>query len=152
MRRVNEQGSGQRISTEVITRPAVEHAKASYRVVKQRFDAVNTFILAHMSSMSMFRLLPSRARYYATEAKKGRLGATLSLDHFLQRGRVLSLYRTILRGTRRIGDPGTRSETRNFARAEFERHREVTDLGHIRYLLSTGKTEWESMERYIEGM
>lgn len=24
--------------------------------------------------------------------------------------------------------------------------------GHIRYLLSTGKTEWESMERYIDGL
>lgn len=23
---------------------------------------------------------------------------------------------------------------------------------HIRYLLSTGKTQWESMERYIDGM
>lgn len=86
----------------------------------------------------------------------------------------MSLYRTILRGTKRIGDPGTRSETRGFARAEFERHRGVTDLvyilvaaigsmkrdtweltsiqNHIRYLLSTGKTEWETMERYIEGM
>ncbi|KAH9903761.1 hypothetical protein F4778DRAFT_781143 [Xylariomycetidae sp. FL2044] len=81
-----------------------------------------------------------------------RLGATLSLDHFLQRSRTLSLYRTIMRGTRRIGDAGTRAETRRYARAEFERHRDVTDLGHIRYLLSRGKTEWESAERYIEGM
>ncbi|KAI1109781.1 complex 1 LYR protein [Nemania sp. NC0429] len=77
---------------------------------------------------------------------------TLSLEHFLQRARVLALYRAVLRGTRRIGDPATRSETRGFARAEFERHRGVADLGHIRYLLSTGKTEWESMERYIGGM
>ncbi|KAF3014149.1 hypothetical protein G7054_g6855 [Neopestalotiopsis clavispora] len=106
-----------------------------------------------MSSLSMLRPLWSPARHYATEAKRTtRLGKALSLDHFLQRGRVLSLYRTILRGTKRIGDPGTRSETRGFARAEFERHRGVTDLAHIRYLLSTGKTEWETMERYIEGM
>ncbi|KAK3933598.1 complex 1 LYR protein [Diplogelasinospora grovesii] len=81
-----------------------------------------------------------------------RLGPTLSLDHFLQRGRALSLYRTILRSTRRIRDPATRAETRRFAREEFERHRQVTDIGHIRYLLSTGKTEWESMERYIDGL
>jgi hypothetical protein len=26
------------------------------------------------------------------------------------------------------------------------------EQGHIRYLLSTGKTEWESMERYISGL
>ncbi|KAI0594818.1 hypothetical protein F4775DRAFT_572639 [Biscogniauxia sp. FL1348] len=91
-------------------------------------------------------------RSYATDPAKSRLGATLSLEHFVQRSRALSLYRAILRGTRRIGDAATRAETRAYARAEFERHRRVTDLGHIRYLLSTGKTEWESMERYIGGM
>ncbi|KAK7983249.1 Nop10 family nucleolar RNA-binding protein [Apiospora arundinis] len=91
-------------------------------------------------------------RSYATEAPRSRLGATLSLDHFLQRTKVLALYRTILRGTGHIKDATTKAETRSFARAEFERHRGVTDLGHIRYLLSTGKTEWETMERYIGGM
>ncbi|RYP90813.1 hypothetical protein DL770_003074 [Monosporascus sp. CRB-9-2] len=108
------------------------------------------------------RLLPltltiqSGIRSYATTGSsrplKSRLRTTLSLDHFLQRSRALSLYRTIIRGTRRIGDSATREETRRYARAEFERHRHVTDLGHIRYLLSTGKTEWEAMERYIGGM
>ncbi|KAI0400761.1 complex 1 LYR protein [Xylaria palmicola] len=93
-------------------------------------------------------------RGYATGSTppKSRLRPTLSLEHFLQRARVLALYRTVLRGTRYISDPATRAETRGFARAEFERHRGVTDLDHIRYLLSTGKTEWESMERYIGGM
>ncbi|KAK7987021.1 LYR motif-containing protein 2 [Apiospora saccharicola] len=96
-------------------------------------------------------------RSYATEASRrggggGRLGATLSLEHFLQRSKVLALYRTILRGTGHIKDATTRNETRGFARAEFERHRGVTDLGHIRYLLSTGKTEWKTMERYVGGM
>ncbi|KAF5130648.1 LYR motif-containing protein 2 [Metarhizium anisopliae] len=119
-----------------------------------------------------------RIRGYATR-RRGKLNA-LSLDHvrfpprdvyslsktqaprertaltrtakFLQRARVLSFYRTILRGTRQIQDPRTKSETRKFVRDEFERHRSVTDISHIRYLLSTGKTEWESMERYIGGM
>lgn len=27
-----------------------------------------------------------------------------------------------------------------------------TKKDHIRYLLSTGKTEWETMERYINGL
>ncbi|KAI0804453.1 complex 1 LYR protein [Xylaria sp. FL0933] len=91
-------------------------------------------------------------RSYATRAPRRQLRPTLSLEHFVQRARVLALYRTVLRGTRHIDDPATRSETRSFARAEFERHKDVTDLDHIRYLLSTGKTEWESMERYIGGM
>ncbi len=38
---------------------------------------------------------------------------------------------------------------KKFAREEFERHRAVTDGSKIRYLLSTGKTEFETMERYV---
>ncbi|KIH87676.1 hypothetical protein SPBR_05392 [Sporothrix brasiliensis 5110] len=97
-------------------------------------------------------------RAYATGAagpiRTSRIGGktTLSLEHFLQRSRALALYRTIVRGTRQISDPTTRAETRRFAREEFERHRGVTDLTHIRYLISTGKTEWQNTERYIGGM
>lgn len=90
--------------------------------------------------------------YSSNAAPKSRLGKTLSLDHFLQRARTLALYRTMLRGTLRIPDPTTRNETRHHIRAEFERHRDVTDLDHIRYLLSVGKTEWDGMQRYIDEM
>ncbi|KAH8129826.1 hypothetical protein ACSS6W_004812 [Trichoderma asperelloides] len=92
------------------------------------------------------------SRGYATKRPASRLKPTISLDHFLQRSRALALYRTIWRRTGRIADPQTRAESRKYARDEFERHRNVTDISHIRYLLSTGKTEWESMERYIGGM
>ncbi|KAI1262850.1 complex 1 protein [Xylariaceae sp. FL1019] len=98
------------------------------------------------------RSIANVCRQYATNSKASRLGTTLSLEHFLQRARVLSFYRTILRGTSHISDRTTKSETRQFARAEFERHRDVTDPAHVRYLMSTGKTEWESMERYIGGL
>ncbi|CAK7269612.1 hypothetical protein SEPCBS119000_003659 [Sporothrix epigloea] len=89
-----------------------------------------------------------------TTSRPSRLGGkpVLSLDHFLQRRRALALYRTIVRGTRQISDATTRVETLQYARGEFERHRGVTDLTHIRYLISTGKTEWENTERYIGGM
>ncbi|CAK7566049.1 MAG: hypothetical protein SEPTF4163_003982 [Sporothrix epigloea] len=65
-----------------------------------------------------------------TAGRPSRLGgkAVLSLDHFLQRRRALALYRTIVRGTRQISDATTRAETLQYARAEFERHRGVTDL------------------------
>jgi hypothetical protein len=39
---------------------------------------------------------------------------------------------------------------RAFARAEFEQHRDVQDVGHIRYLISMGRTQFDSMRRYIE--
>lgn len=97
----------------------------------------------------------------------------LTILKFIQRTRVISFYRTILRGTKHIADAQTKAESRRYARDEFERHRNVTDLvcgadspfhlnyapritnmsqSHIRYLLSTGKTEWEGMERYVGGM
>jgi len=44
----------------------------------------------------------------------------------------------------------TREEMRTFARGEFERNKFVYDLGHIRYLISTGKTQFDSMRRYVE--
>ncbi|KAM5378060.1 hypothetical protein ACJZ2D_004671 [Fusarium nematophilum] len=68
------------------------------------------------------------SRGYATRPGGPRLKQTLSLDQFIQRARVLSLYRTILRGTKRIADPVTRAESRKYARDEFERHRNVTDV------------------------
>ncbi|KAJ1324395.1 LYR motif-containing protein [Microdochium nivale] len=96
-------------------------------------------------------------RYYTSAApqagrKPARLGKTLSLEHFLQRSRTLALYRAICRGCGRIQDPTLRRETLSFARAEFERHRQISDLAHIRYLLSTGKTEWDGMQRYVGSM
>ncbi|KAJ4004411.1 hypothetical protein NW752_004112 [Fusarium irregulare] len=96
------------------------------------------------------------SRGYATRPSGSRLKPTLSLDQFIQRGRVLAFYRTILRGTKKIADPNTRAESRRYARDEFERRRNVNDSlsvkAHVRYLLSVGKTEWEGMERYIDGM
>ncbi|KAF5663094.1 LYR motif-containing protein [Fusarium heterosporum] len=92
------------------------------------------------------------SRGYATRPSGSRLKPTLSLDQFIQRGRVLAFYRTILRGTKKIVDPTTKAESRRYARDEFERRRNVTDASHVRYLLSVGKTEWEGMERYIDGM
>lgn len=38
---------------------------------------------------------------------------------------------------------------KGFAREEFDRHRGVTDDSKIRYLVSTGKTEFDRMERYV---
>jgi len=46
----------------------------------------------------------------------------------------------------------TRKETRQLAREEFERNKYVTDITQIRYLISTGKTQWQAVERYIDGL
>ncbi|RDA88806.1 hypothetical protein CP532_5428 [Ophiocordyceps camponoti-leonardi (nom. inval.)] len=49
-------------------------------------------------------------------------------SQFLQRARVLSLYRTMIRSTSRIPDAQTKAETRKLVRDEFERHRHLSDL------------------------
>jgi hypothetical protein len=45
-----------------------------------------------------------------------------------------------------------RRESLAYARGEFERNKHERDAGKIRYLISTGKGEWESMERYVREM
>ncbi|CAG7918133.1 unnamed protein product [Penicillium olsonii] len=66
----------------------------------------------------------------------------VSLDHFIQRQRVLSFWREIVRALIKVPPSSTRTELRNYARSEFERHRELTDL--------TGKSEFQTMKRYID--
>ncbi|KAH6612766.1 hypothetical protein C7974DRAFT_85051 [Boeremia exigua] len=91
-------------------------------------------------------------RRYATIATKppSRLQARgkkpLGLDRFIERQKVISLWRDIVRSTNNIPDASTRADMRQFARVEFEQHRHVDDLGHIRYLLSTGKTQYQTMK------
>lgn len=75
-----------------------------------------------------------------------------SLEHFIQRQRVLSLYRDIVRSLYRHLAPPQRAESIAYARREFERNKGVSDLGHIRYLISTGKAEWDGMRRGVEDL
>ena len=75
----------------------------------------------------------------------------LSLSHFLLRQRALSLYRTIIRACYKI-PPSAREEMKSYAREEFERHKDVDDSRKIRYLLSTGKTEFERLGKQVSEM
>lgn len=72
-----------------------------------------------------------------------------SLETFIQRGRVLGLYRDILRNLFRI-PKGKRDEPISYAKNEFARNKHVSDITQIRYLVSTGKAEFETMSRYID--
>ncbi|KKZ63139.1 hypothetical protein EMCG_02516, partial [[Emmonsia] crescens] len=60
---------------------------------------------------------------------------TISLEHFVQRKRALSLWREIVRATNRIPQASARDEMRSFARHEFERNKGVTDLVWGNHLL-----------------
>ncbi|KAF6223104.1 hypothetical protein HO173_013317 [Letharia columbiana] len=100
-------------------------------------------------------LLVALARSYATAStRSSRLPPSkppLSLDHFLLRQRVISLYRKIVRACHKIPPP-TKEEMKRYAREEFEQHKAVEDLRKIRYLLSTGKTEFERLGKQVSNM
>lgn len=83
---------------------------------------------------------------------KRRVPAAVSLEHFLQRQRVLGLWRDIVRSTKTIPNESIRTEMRSFAKEEFERNRHVKDPTQIRYLISTGREQMKSMQRYVDEM
>ncbi|KAF8468893.1 hypothetical protein BDZ91DRAFT_77671 [Kalaharituber pfeilii] len=74
-----------------------------------------------------------------------------TLKQFILRGRVLGLYREILRTLRHISttNPILLHELRAYARGEFERNKSVREESRIRFLLSTGRQELNQMRRYI---
>ncbi|KAH6672496.1 hypothetical protein B0J14DRAFT_74765 [Halenospora varia] len=114
--------------------------------IRMRICTARSWRLFEVSSLS---------RNYANRpaSRLGRFGGELpSLDHFLQRERAIKLWREILRGCRQVSDPNTKKETLDFAKEEFRRNKDVKDLTQIRYLISTGKTQWETFERYISGL
>ncbi|GAA98934.1 uncharacterized protein L969DRAFT_88977 [Mixia osmundae IAM 14324] len=62
-----------------------------------------------------------------------------SLDYFLNRGKVLSLYRAYIRSTRGLGDRQARIEAVQWVRHDFDRHRDESDMEKAKALLALGK-------------
>ncbi|KAG9234658.1 complex 1 protein [Amylocarpus encephaloides] len=96
-------------------------------------------------------------RQYASGAKRpkrpSRFGKQpIDLDHFILRGRVISLYRAIIRRCRTIPSPDTQAEMLEMARVEFQRQKDVASADQIRYLLSTGKAEFERSMKFVDGL
>ncbi|OAP61787.1 hypothetical protein AYL99_03990 [Fonsecaea erecta] len=88
----------------------------------------------------------------STPSSRFRKSPPLSLDHFIQRQRVLSLYRDILRSLYRHMSPPQRGESIAYAKGEFTRNKDVQELDKIRYLISMGKAEWDGVRRGVEEM
>ena len=95
---------------------------------------------------------PRTLRSFATTPTTRARAPRLSLSDFLLRQRVLSLWRDIVRATNKIPKASpTRTEMKAFAREEFERCRDVRDTTKIRYLVSTGRTQFDEMRRGFGG-
>lgn len=77
----------------------------------------------------------------------------LTLDRFIQRQRAIALYRAIIRATNQIPKKSSaRAEIRDFARAEFERSRNVEDILAIRGFIGRGREEFEKARGFMEGL
>ncbi|TKY85286.1 hypothetical protein EX895_006366 [Sporisorium graminicola] len=84
----------------------------------------------------------SVSRAARADLKSGKL----TLEHFLMRGRTLSLYRKYLRATRDIPNPLARWETIQFFRDDVHRFRHETDLERIKDLLIQGNRFLKQMQ------
>jgi hypothetical protein len=104
-----------------------------------------------MRHRSLLRAFQKATRSASSTTTSKARPPPLSLEHFLLRSRVLSLYRSIARSLYTL-PADKRRESLAYARGEFERNKHERDAGKIRYLISTGKGEWESMERYVREM
>jgi len=103
------------------------------------------------TSSSSTTTTPVRSRCLTTTPTEP--APPLTLAHFIQRQRVLALYRQIVRGVRR-GAPQQQQQQQRaaalaYARAEFARNRHVRDVDHIRYLVAAGEAEWRAARRYL---
>ena len=101
---------------------------------------------------SLLQLASIAKRSPGPSKSRLRKPAPLSLDHFIQRQRVIHLYRDIIRSVYRHMLPPQRDESVAYAKGEFLRNKDAQEVDRIRYLISTGKAEWDGLRRGIEGM
>ncbi|KAF9975653.1 LYR motif-containing protein 2 [Actinomortierella ambigua] len=78
--------------------------------------------------------------------KSSRLKDGPSLEYFMTRARVLSLYREIQRTVRKVENPLDRQYLQDWARSDFERYRHETSQDKIKSLLSQGKHQFHALE------
>ncbi|XP_006007145.1 LYR motif-containing protein 2 [Latimeria chalumnae] len=75
--------------------------------------------------------------------------ATLSLKQFLQRQKVLNLYRSILRTIRCVPNESDRRYLREWAREEFKRNKGATEEDVIRLMVTQGNLQLQELEKSL---
>ncbi|XP_017553212.1 LYR motif-containing protein 2 [Pygocentrus nattereri] len=73
----------------------------------------------------------------------------LNLKQFLQRQRVLGLYRSMLRTIRLVPDEADRKYLRDWAREEFKRNKEATNQDAIRMMITQASNHLEELRRSL---
>ncbi|XP_068609948.1 LYR motif-containing protein 2 [Brachionichthys hirsutus] len=75
--------------------------------------------------------------------------AALSLKQFLQRRKVLGIYRNMLRTIRQVPEEGDRKYLRDWAREEFKRNRNATDQDAVRMMLTQASNHLEELRKAL---
>ncbi|XP_018599402.1 LYR motif-containing protein 2 [Scleropages formosus] len=75
--------------------------------------------------------------------------AALSLKQFLQRQRVLAVYRRILRTIRQVPDEADRRYLREWARDEFRRNKEASNPDAIRMMITQANMHLEELQKSL---
>ncbi|XP_026173790.1 LYR motif-containing protein 2 isoform X1 [Mastacembelus armatus] len=83
--------------------------------------------------MSVSRILPS----------------ALSLKQFLQRQKVLAIYRSMLRTIGQVPEEADRKYLRDWLRAEFKRNKDTTDQDAIRMMITQARNHLVELQKSL---
>ncbi|XP_062293387.1 LYR motif-containing protein 2 [Scomber scombrus] len=72
--------------------------------------------------------------------------AALTLKQFLQRQKVLGIYRNMLRTIRKVPDETDRKYLRDWARDEFKRNKSATNQDAIRMMITQANNHLEELQ------
>ncbi|XP_051500880.1 LYR motif-containing protein 2 [Myxocyprinus asiaticus] len=75
--------------------------------------------------------------------------AALSLKQFLQRQKVLGVYRNLLRIIHKIPDESDRRYMRDWAREEFKRNKSETNQDVIRMMITQAQNHLEDLRKSL---
>ncbi|XP_007570663.1 LYR motif-containing protein 2 [Poecilia latipinna] len=75
--------------------------------------------------------------------------AALSLKQFLQRQKVLGVYRSMLRTIRQVPDEADRKYLRDWAREEFKRNKNATNQDAIRMMITQATNHLEELQKSL---
>lgn len=71
------------------------------------------------------------------------------LHQFLQRQKVLGIYRNMLRTIRQVPDEADRKYLRDWARDEFKRNKNATEQDAIRMMITQASNHLEELQKSL---
>ncbi|XP_074542108.1 LYR motif-containing protein 2 [Halichoeres trimaculatus] len=75
--------------------------------------------------------------------------AALTLKQFLQRQKILGIYRNMLRTIRQVPDEADRKYLRDWAREEFKRNKNATNQDAIRMMVTQANNHLEELQKSL---